>query len=729
MGSRELSSAVLAINKSNRRPDQRELVMQTLNRTRRHLCERTNIRSRARCGVLLFSLHLFVGAVHNPAAGSCQVSDSPDTSRQQKVLVRVEDAEGNRVAGATIELTYLLTSDEPPQKLYREPHRTDEHGQLVLDVPADAFSPSIFARKAGLVTQYQNWRTHSGESVPDEVTFTLIPGVKIGGTIVDRRGDPIADVAVELLMQSKDVAFTNPPPSINITAITGDAAPRTDRQGKWSFDGVPEDAKIRLKLHHPDYISDAAFVQKRPGLHPSDYRDFTARTVMDDGIRPSGRVADIDGVPIAKAVVRLQQEKTEPPTGLYSAVTDERGEFKLPAILPGKYRCAVVAPAYAFKIESLEIKPQPSAIELVLDKGEPLTIRVVDQQDQPVAAHCAVQWQENSTLMSQQSLEGRPDIKLPTQTDAQGIFRWPNAPAGKYRFAIVADGYDFAAVEAVAGGDEVTVQLQRLSKFTARVVDGGTGEPIKRFAVYHWPKNTPRQPISTATFREGEFDVEARYLFGNSRLVIEALGYRTFVSEDDLSVLKQNPEITFRLEPADEVTGIVVDAAGKPVAGALISVRPTSVLAAVRGQDLPEFFRVLTDRSGAFRFPAQAKSYSLGVRAKQGFAKKSFAANQAELGEIVLQPNGKIQGIVQSDGIPLAEIHVRLAAGLVYDETETDEDGRFEFRDVTPGEVRLTFRQLDPTPANSTATGESPESITKSFELPAGETATVTVDF
>jgi hypothetical protein len=210
------------------------------------------------------------------------------------------------------------------------------------------------------------------------------------------------------------------------------------------------------------------------------------------------------------------------------------------------------------------------------------------------------------------------------------------------------------------------------------------------------------------------------------KLRIEASGYRTFISEETIGGNKPPPEeLRFELVPAEDVRGTILDPNGKPVAGALISVRPANLLTSVAGTPTPEHVRLVTDRRGQFRFPAQAQSFSLHVLASQGSVVRRFGRNKWDLGEVRLQQNASVRGVVLRDGAPLEGATVNLYYGIGSDYAQTDADGRFEFPDLPSGNVTLHTTM----PSRDGAEDTNPERLSKSIQLEPGDTANVTVEF
>lgn len=166
--------------------------------------------------------------------------------------------------------------------------------------------------------------------------------------------------------------------------------------------------------------------------------------------------------------------------------------------------------------------------------------------------------------------------------------------------------------------------------------------------------------------------------------------------------LRPGRDYLVRMQEGVLVTGRVV-AAGRPVPGAVVGVRPA---VSVNG----EFFtsdKVATDSNGCFslfNLPAEkgltlfATMDSLQVKGALPPRQFSSGTNKAttDLGELVLQPGYLVAGqILLSDGNPVpARTRLLLAREGVsdYSEAVLDAGGRFEFQKVPAGSVSLSLR-------------------------------------
>ena len=97
------------------------------------------------------------------------------------------------------------------------------------------------------------------QNLPAEFTFRLERGTTIGGIVRDPDGKPIKGVSVEVMLshgpEGEGEGRTGP----DMWLAEGTAAPLDRRRGAMDArqrPAGPDDLDLKLKLSHPDYISD-----------------------------------------------------------------------------------------------------------------------------------------------------------------------------------------------------------------------------------------------------------------------------------------------------------------------------------------------------------------------------------------------------------------------------------------------------------------------------------------
>jgi len=146
-------------------------------------------------------------------------------------------------------------------------------------------------------------------------------------------------------------------------------------------------------------------------------------------------------------------------------------------------------------------------------------------------------------------------------------------------------------------------------------------------------------------------------------------------------------EADIKLELLATVTGRVLDVTGRPVANAQVTLMPgTKPSDMIPGDDR-------TDAEGRYRFRSgmEGQHTVRATRADLGVASRLFDIEEdthTELPDLVLKPTSELRGVVvYSDGQPVANAPMMLSKHGPF---TTDATGRFLFRNLQPGEYRVT---------------------------------------
>ncbi|MBI1313696.1 TIGR03067 domain-containing protein [bacterium] len=150
---------------------------------------------------------------------------------------------------------------------------------------------------------------------------------------------------------------------------------------------------------------------------------------------------------------------------------------------------------------------------------------------------------------------------------------------------------------------------------------------------------------------------------------------------------------------AQAISGIVRDAAGKPVADVrLVGTRVNTEVDFKNGvlsdYERPDRSYAVTDASGHYQFAPQEKEFGVFAGHGTGYVRKS-AAELADSSDLTLEPWGRIEGTVTVLGKPLADVPVRITLdatdqhSMFYDafdyDAKTDDQGRFSVEHVPAG--------------------------------------------
>ncbi len=418
------------------------------------------------------------------------------------------------------------------------------------------------------------------------------------------------------------------------------------------------------------------------------------------GIAVQGRVADPNGKPVKDAIVVLGDNpyfSTKP----HKFVSDAGGRYRLPPQIAKQITLTVIAPGFAPQLRKVNLQSEKGSQDFHMALGKPMRLVVVNAAGKPIPnAYVTLrQWKGSQSIESNHNPNHPkvPDTGIPRRTNQEGFWEWANAPGDPVKLTVSADGFGASEVE-VAGGDSLrTVTLKSVHQITGRVTDAVSGKPIAEFTVI--PIDVFRKDFLAAERGHAEAGKDGRLSFTPDRtdiplrLRVEAMGYRVqdgpeFRLGDDTS-RTQN----FRLQPSPPRTGVVLDAAGKPVANAEVLLATPTQEAALSDGWCNQ--KVTTDAAGRFQFPDSGERWAIVVRSNAGFAFAEFPANEHDAGQVRLRPWASVRGRFYDGGKPVSGATIMLQPIRIESldrpqinatqQIKTDSQGRFEFMRVPPG--------------------------------------------
>ena len=201
-----------------------------------------------------------------------------------------------------------------------------------------------------------------------------------------------------------------------------------------------------------------------------------------------------------------------------------------------------------------------------------------------------------------------------------------------------------------------------------------------------------------ATDNHGHFKIESLDPALLFRILVVAKGHRPeFVSKVDPAV--KPIEVTLKpaksgLSPEQQVKGRILDPDGKPISGAVVSIRGVSRGESTRfgaNEDIDQV--AVTDDEGAFLINGETSFDAVGVEVEaRAYAKGVFQklATGGKVHDLKLTEGGSVKGRLVKDGKPVTGIEIgicgadRNAAIYVGDFTVgTDKEGNFLFVTLT----------------------------------------------
>lgn len=547
---------------------------------------------------------------------------------------------------------------------------------------------TVSAKTEGFVPVQASWQTAEGKPIPGTFTMYLEPSSSIGGIIQDEQGNPIEGATVHVMVPSES------PEQVQRVALS-DHPVRTGKDGTWRCDLVPGRLKdVWLRLEHPDFISDGTYgATTKPPME--ELRKLTGVMVMKKGVELAGVVLDRDGKPIAGASVAQGADRwgsNDPATR-----TDEKGGFRFANVRPGVVVLTVQAKGFAPDLQQLNVAKDMKPVEYRLERAKAISGRVVDSQGNPVAG----------AFVTADTWRGNRSIQWRVNTDEAGRFKWTDAPADEVLFDIGKQGYQYLRRFAMTTSEtEYTITLRAPVRISGSVVDAQTNRPIEKFRVVPGRSYGPDQPNyfetrSARTGSAGKYEIRFTEPSPGGVVVrIEAEGYRPAVSP----VYKSDggdQVFEAKMKKGTEVAGRALLPDGAPAAGAEVVLCTASAGAYIRnGVNEPRTGNaptVQTDAEGRFSFPPQGDAYLIAVIHEQGYGQvRQEQFEQAA--EVKLEAWGRIEGRVMIGSKPGAGVGTALNINEPYErnrprltfhyEGQADNEGRFVFERVRPGEVQ-----------------------------------------
>ncbi|HEX5052854.1 MAG TPA: sigma-70 family RNA polymerase sigma factor [Planctomycetota bacterium] len=261
-----------------------------------------------------------------------------------------------------------------------------------------------------------------------------------------------------------------------------------------------------------------------------------------------GRVHDAGGAPIAGAVLNVNGfDETE-------VTSDGIGHYAMPVPAPG-YPLRVRAPGYRQRLiqSYLPVDAMRHEYDVELQPGGKVEGRVVDGDGHAIAGARVRASYAYHTV----------------ETDAEGQFVVEGVPAAqRVTVAAVKPRFRRARAEATAGGEPVEIVLQPGLRVVLHVVDRDSA-PVVGATV-----NVVYDPPMGAWTRRGVTALDGRLTLDDLseepvEVVVSRHGFTTVQRPLDAGAQDGDVEIT--LQAGYTLRGVVLDTAGRPVAGASVT--------------------------------------------------------------------------------------------------------------------------------------------------------------
>ena len=333
----------------------------------------------------------------------------------------------------------------------------------------------------------------------------------------------------------------------------------------------------------------------------------------------------------------------------------------------------------------------------MLTKGRKAWGRVVDTDGGPVAgAEVKLRWSADTERFL---LRDRLDATEPTATDERGEFSFPAVSAGEYEVLVshaeyVRHGNPRAEVPGGEGDIDLGVFTLVAGAKIHGLVTNPEGEPVAGATIRARNyRSMDRDQERTATSdADGVFQLSG-LPHELIELRVRADGYTTLVLRGARPGTEE--QILIELKTGALLTGRVVDAAGRPVAGASVLLEPDEQTL-MRGVDARALFK-RADGDGRFRFEHVGPG-TWSLEANQGSATAKADGIELQQGtqreiDLQLQTQDQLTVIVSTQlSEPVADASVRVRSEGTRRSTgygTTDASGRAQIG-VNPGAALVT---------------------------------------
>jgi hypothetical protein len=475
-------------------------------------------------------------------------------------------------------------------------------------------------------------------------------------------------------------------------------AAKTDAQGRWRADVIPngfDPGPLQLAFEHPAFTTQYETFPPESGSFPGPLRGLNAVTVIRKGVAVQGRVVDAGGKPVSGAAVVVHQVRGIMRRDLK---TDGEGRFRAEGLEPRPTQFVIQAAGHASMVETLTLRPGQPPVEFRLKPGRPLRGRAVDASGKPAARATVV----GALASDWQAFQWH------TETDADGRFRWDEAPYEDVTlFAASAGSRETASVRVTPTKEEIQLTLAPVRSLRIRgtVVDDVTGWPIPEFTVV--PSVEVGQEIvtldSARTFAQGRYEIAPTLGNDVHRIRIEAHGFLRAYSP---YYRRDSGEQVFdaRLTRGDWVEGIVRGADGSLLAGAEVVLVEGAGLSIRDGRvyQREHHPHLVTGNDGSFSFSPPPGTFRLVALHESGYAEVEGKPSQSRY-ELPIIPWGRVEGTLRVGGKTLAseDIAASMRESWTHPEspyvsldhrTKTDEKGHFVIDRIPGGEAMVYWQ-------------------------------------
>jgi uncharacterized GH25 family protein len=441
---------------------------------------------------------------------------------------------------------------------------TDAAGRCTMPSMPDAVV-RVTATVDGFDTAETLVRTSSRGAPATDVVLRLAPLGRMTGVVRAPDGTPVAGAMVLIKPTNVPIAEVGEPGWLGSIGRDARTSTETAADGRYVVSGIP-----RGRTYHAVAGGDNrawARSEKTEGI-AFDWsgddlvRDFVLRPLCDVTVH----VVRADGTPATDASLSTNLGRRGPWEKNFAQPT-RPGEFLLPTCAPGPFELMVSGPNAPVAVRRIDV-PAAAKFDATIQVGTPAEIHgvVVDDVGRPVSGATVSVLTSTTTSPS-----GYQRVYNGYKTDAGGAFRAKVGDMGSTTVDVEAVGhFKSAGVALTAPCDDARIVLRRAATLTFRVVTDDLTSPgiMRNPSVYFAGLPTP---IYGRTDDDGRVRLEFEPR-GAVQAQVFAYGSAPVVVAANLVAGEVCDVGDVRLVRPRRMTGRVVDAAGRPIANALVGV-------------------------------------------------------------------------------------------------------------------------------------------------------------
>jgi uncharacterized GH25 family protein len=444
-----------------------------------------------------------------------------------------------------------------------------------------------------------------------------------------------------------------------------------------------------------------------------------------------GRVLDADGNPVEGAAITVKEKQT--PGMMRIEIggarmephnrSNARGEYRISPLDPDKsWSVKVRAEGFApgeITVRGLEAHETKRGMDVTLSRGRTVVGRVVDEsgsgvRDATVEVEPAA---ESRGMRGMRIMEGGGGpTPIVGTTDDEGRFEIAGLPGGRVDLEARRNGFARKAlkgVELAEAGEPTDVGEIVLSpgERLQGLVTDREGQPLEGVHVYlteaggggmmmsFTPAGSGDQPPDALTDPSGWFTLDDLAADAKYSLRFGRTGY---VEKSVSQVKLPHPEpIDVALQPASDVSGLVLDAGGEPIPGARVTMTRSRTVE--MGNSMMKMMMAQSDTSdteGRFLFEDQEPGTISLSAVASGYREAKLDAVEVPAGqdvddvELPLEGGAVVVGrVLTPDGRPAVEAAVQPAGegrGIMrLNAAAADGDGNYRLEGLAPGPTSI----------------------------------------